>query len=141
MDDIEKARIRLAHWIDHNIDHVRGYDEVAAVLEHAGKIEAADLIRRGVEAVRAANHEFERAVAQLSNGEPGRQAAHEGCVNRHDGHPHEHEHRHCHRHEHEHSHEGEHAHGHEHDHGHHDHGHEHQHEGDHGHHHGHKHEH
>ncbi len=48
MDDIEKSRVRLIHWIEHNLEHVKGYNEVAQILQRDGFHSASEKIRRGV---------------------------------------------------------------------------------------------
>jgi hypothetical protein len=45
MDFIDKARIRLEHWIHHSEDHSQEYVSLAEELEEAGKIESARLLR------------------------------------------------------------------------------------------------
>ena len=99
MDDIEKSRIRLIHWIEHNLEHVKGYNEVAQILQRDGFHSASEKIRRGVSLIEAANEEFETALAGLSA--PGM----EGSVSEPEAaHGHEHEHGHGHSHEHSHKH-------------------------------------
>lgn len=66
MDDIQKCLVRLSHWIDHNGDHLKGYEEVASILDAQGLEEAAGLVRQGIRAVAAANEEFRRAKAVIS---------------------------------------------------------------------------
>ncbi|MGB6066508.1 MAG: hypothetical protein WBG50_17025 [Desulfomonilaceae bacterium] len=66
MDDIQKSRVRLIHWIEHNLEHLKGYNEVAKILERDGFTSASDRIRRGVKLIEAANEEFETALAGLS---------------------------------------------------------------------------
>jgi hypothetical protein len=41
MEFIEKAKIRLEHWIHHSDDHHQEYMSFAKELEEAGKIESA----------------------------------------------------------------------------------------------------
>ena len=45
MDFIEKARMRLEHWITHNDHHHEDYEAFARQLEEAGKKESAQSIR------------------------------------------------------------------------------------------------
>ncbi len=45
MDFVEKAKIRLEHWITHNDHHHEEYDLFAEQLEDAGKVESAKAIR------------------------------------------------------------------------------------------------
>jgi hypothetical protein len=97
MDDVQKSRIRMLHWIEHNIDHVSGYKEVAAVLEKAGYSQAADRIRKGIDSIKEANEHFEAAIIDLPDS-----AEEHGHSHSHDhGHTHSHSHSHKHDHEHE----------------------------------------
>jgi Arc/MetJ-type ribon-helix-helix transcriptional regulator len=89
MDDIEKSRIRLIHWIEHNLEHVKGYNEVAQILQRDGFHSASEKIRRGVSLIEAANEEFETALAGLSA------PAQEVSASEHEAaHGHEHPHKH-----------------------------------------------
>ncbi len=100
MDDVQKSRIRLSHWIDHNEDHLNGYREVAQLLKALGRTAAAVRIDEGVRLTEDANRAFREALAELG-GEEGNEShsAHEH------GHTHSHEHSHHHGHDHSHSHD------------------------------------
>ena len=83
MDDIQKCAIRLKHWIDHNLDHLKGYEEVAETLETQGVTVAAEQIRKGIRLIEDANAAFGSALAELPE-----QAEH---THEHDhGHSHDH---------------------------------------------------
>ncbi|HKI49430.1 MAG TPA: hypothetical protein VKA69_08880 [Desulfobacteria bacterium] len=45
LEFVEKAKIRLEHWITHNDHHHEEYDLFADQLENAGKSESAKAIR------------------------------------------------------------------------------------------------
>ena len=45
MEFIEKAKIRLDHWIHHSEDHHQEYMSFAKELEEAGKIESARYLK------------------------------------------------------------------------------------------------
>lgn len=49
MDFVEKARIRLEHWITHSDHHYEEYAMFAEQLEEAGKNESAKQIREMAE--------------------------------------------------------------------------------------------
>ncbi|MCD6298513.1 MAG: hypothetical protein J7M30_15310 [Deltaproteobacteria bacterium] len=49
MNFIEKAEIRLEHWITHNDHHQEEYEMFVEQLEEAGKKESAEHIRKMVE--------------------------------------------------------------------------------------------
>ena len=93
MNTLEKSRIRLRHWIDHNADHLEGYREVAKVLDTEGAGEAAARIRKGIELMEHADEELEAALKLL----PEHEASH-GTV------PVQHDHTHTDVHDHSHSH-------------------------------------
>lgn len=109
MDDVEKSKIRLSHWISHNLEHLKGYEEVAGLLESQSLTAVAETIRRGVGLVQQANEEFEKALSLL--GGP-LEASSEGSGHSH-GHSHAHDHEHSHEHPHSHGHHGPHGHDHE----------------------------
>jgi hypothetical protein len=61
MDFMEKARVRLEHWISHNDHHREDYEKFVKELEEAGKTESArhmremmDLTVRSTECLRKA---------------------------------------------------------------------------------------
>ncbi|MDQ1239321.1 MAG: hypothetical protein QG577_1507 [Thermodesulfobacteriota bacterium] len=116
MDDVTKSSIRLAHWSDHNLEHLKGYAEVADSLDKAGRVEAARMMREAITLIQQANLLFERTLDSLRTETPTEDSS--------DTRLHTHEHPHKHIHEHPHTHTGEHRHEH-----HHDHIHEHAHEG------------
>ncbi len=49
MDFVEKAKIRLEHWITHNDHHQEEYEMFAEQLQDAGKKESGDNIREMME--------------------------------------------------------------------------------------------
>ena len=51
MDFVEKAKIRLEHWITHNDHHQEEYEMFAEQLEDAGKEKSAQLVREMIKLV------------------------------------------------------------------------------------------
>ena len=49
MEFIEKARIRLEHWIAHNDQHQEEYERFSGQLEREGKAESAGYLREMME--------------------------------------------------------------------------------------------
>ena len=92
MDDVQKGRVRLTHWIDHNLDHLKGYAEVADTFEQHGLHEASAKIRQGMKLIEDANTELAKALTVISalgeNKHDTDHASHTG----HHGHHHSHEH-------------------------------------------------
>ena len=113
MDDVQKGKIRLTHWIDHNLDHLKGYAEVADTLEKHQLTAPAQSIREGIRLIEAANAAFEKALAEIpANPETvgHGHATDSGAATHSHEHAHEHEETHTHDHDHHHGH----THAHEH---------------------------
>lgn len=94
MDDVQKGTVRLTHWIEHNLDHLRGYSEVAQTMEQHGLTAASERIRQGMKLIEDANAEFTRALTVISkhwstNDDP--QKSH-GDSHDHGHHHHDHHH-------------------------------------------------
>jgi hypothetical protein len=121
MDELTKCSIRLTHWLDHNIEHLKGYEEVAARLSENGMTAAAQKVQEAIRLVLQANDLFAKALEDLCKNVPDALQS-QGAVHSHP-HVHKHTHEHTHHHEHPHAHEGldEHPHAHDHDHAAHDH--------------------
>jgi len=49
MDFLEKAKMRLEHWITHSDHHQEEYSMFAEQLEEAGKIESAKYLREMID--------------------------------------------------------------------------------------------
>jgi hypothetical protein len=92
MDDIQKSRIRLKHWIDHNFEHIKGYEEVSQLLDNNNCGAAAEMIRRGARLIEDANTEFENALESLGGEDEKTNRPAAGADS--EGHSHEHSHRH-----------------------------------------------
>lgn len=89
MDDIQKCRIRLTHWIDHNRDHLKGYLEVLEVLEREGLKEPAEMVRRSIDLIEQANEKLDQALTLFRGPESETDESQEDT-----GHKHSHEHSH-----------------------------------------------
>ena len=49
MDFIEKAKIRIEHWIEHSDHHIEDYTSFADQLDQEGKTESAEYIREMID--------------------------------------------------------------------------------------------
>ncbi|RLB08571.1 MAG: hypothetical protein DRG39_08660 [Deltaproteobacteria bacterium] len=65
MDFIEKARIRLEHWISHNTHHIEEYKEFAKELKEAGRLESARHIEDMVDLAEKSNESLKNALKAL----------------------------------------------------------------------------
>ncbi len=65
MEFVEKARIRLEHWITHNDHHLEEYDLFAEQLEDAGKSESAEAIRKMAKLSQESNQCLRDALKSL----------------------------------------------------------------------------
>ncbi len=68
MELIEKARIRLGHWITHNDRHYEEYGMFADQLEGAGKNESAKYVREMMELTAKGTECLRKALKALGGG-------------------------------------------------------------------------
>jgi hypothetical protein len=66
MDFVEKARVRLKHWIGHNEGHQEEYEKFAVQLEEAGKTESALQVREMAALSRKSDECLRKALAALA---------------------------------------------------------------------------
>ena len=65
MDTLEKARVRMQHWIEHNDQHQQEYEAFAQELEQAGKKDAAAEVRALSELTAKGSEHLRQAIAAL----------------------------------------------------------------------------
>jgi hypothetical protein len=65
MNDVEKLRVLLPHWITHNQEHAAEYAGWAEKAAVAGQETAAQMIRDATEAMRGANDMLQSALEEL----------------------------------------------------------------------------
>jgi len=65
MDTLQKARIRMEHWIEHNDQHQEEYEAFARELEQAGKKQAAAEVRAMSELTAKGSQHLRQAIASL----------------------------------------------------------------------------
>ena len=65
MDPIQKAEIRIEHWIRHNEDHEREYETFARDLKAAGKIDCAQHILETARLTAQSSESLRRALKAL----------------------------------------------------------------------------
>ena len=75
MKEIDKLRALLPHWIEHNGEHARSFEEWAERVRATGEGELAAQIAAAAEKMVAANRDLERALEQV--GTPGEATHHE----------------------------------------------------------------
>jgi hypothetical protein len=66
MEFIEKAKIRIEHWINHNVSHSHEYQELARRLDSAGKPESANYIREMSTIITSGNEKLGMALQHLN---------------------------------------------------------------------------
>ena len=67
MDFVERARLRLKHWMDHNEKHREEYAAFAAQLEQAGKRSSALHVRQMAELAAESNACLREALKALES--------------------------------------------------------------------------
>jgi hypothetical protein len=65
VDFVERAQVRLNHWIAHNEDHQEEYEKLAAELDEAGKRASALRIREMVELSKRSSECLRKALTAL----------------------------------------------------------------------------
>ncbi len=65
MEFVEKARVRLNHWLDHNDSHQQEYEKFAAELEEAGRTASALQVREMVTLSKRSGECLRRALQSL----------------------------------------------------------------------------
>ena len=65
MDFVEKARIRVEHWLTHNDHHQEEYEMFAEQLGDAGKKESAEHVREMIELAARCNECLRMALKSL----------------------------------------------------------------------------
>lgn len=72
MDDGEKLRILLPHWIEHNRDHGREFAKWASIARSAGQVETAELLERAAASLREADAALREALSRTGGALHGR---------------------------------------------------------------------
>ncbi len=91
MNELQKSKIRISHWIEHNVEHILGYKEVAQILRNNGNTEGAESILRAVELILKANSEFQKVHDGLPKAD---METDQGHSHHHHNHSHDHVHDH-----------------------------------------------
>ncbi len=65
MDYLEKAKIRMEHWIEHNDQHLEEYAKFAQELAEAGKLEAAKHVQEMVDLTAKSSDCLKKAVKAM----------------------------------------------------------------------------
>ena len=63
--DIEKLRVLISHWLQHNESHGEEYAKWADVARKAGHADTAAYIEQAVSLLAQADREFEKALASV----------------------------------------------------------------------------
>ncbi|MCF8104868.1 MAG: hypothetical protein K9K64_05255 [Desulfohalobiaceae bacterium] len=65
MDFLDKAKIRLEHWIEHNEQHQEEYSKFASELAEAGRLEAAKQVEAMVELTAKSSECLKKALQAI----------------------------------------------------------------------------
>lgn len=65
MESVEKARIRLEHWISHSVHHQEEYEMFMEQLQAEGKFESAEQIRQMIALTKKSTECLRKALAAL----------------------------------------------------------------------------
>lgn len=96
MDNVEKLRVLLQHWIDHNKGHVEEFENWRKLMADENQEKTASHITEAIRQMAMVNAELGKALHQVG----GPNAA--GDKGHQHGHSHSHDHSHTHDHDHKH---------------------------------------
>jgi hypothetical protein len=65
MNDVEKLRHLLPHWLEHNAEHANEFKRWAGRARTAGEQHLADHLEAAFEKMEAANRDLEGAIAHI----------------------------------------------------------------------------
>jgi 2,4-dienoyl-CoA reductase-like NADH-dependent reductase (Old Yellow Enzyme family) len=65
MNDLEKLRVLLPHWVEHNAEHASEFRTWAERAKAAGEDQLAAQIVSAAEKMEAANYDLEQAIAYM----------------------------------------------------------------------------
>jgi hypothetical protein len=88
MDNVEKLRVMLQHWIEHNKGHMEEFEKWHGIMKGECRKSLADSIHKSVELMGSVNAELERALKEAGG------AKHDDDDHHHHGHDHDHHHHH-----------------------------------------------
>ncbi|MCP4338597.1 MAG: hypothetical protein GY799_06825 [Desulfobulbaceae bacterium] len=76
MDNVEKLRVMLQHWIEHNKGHVEEFEKWRKTMTEEGQTSVADHITEAVKTMAAVNAQLGKALHEVggpnkSEGETG----------------------------------------------------------------------
>jgi ferric-dicitrate binding protein FerR (iron transport regulator) len=67
MEFVEKARIKLEHWMTHNDNHRREYEDFARELQQAGQATSADQVREMIDLAAKSSECLRKALRALGS--------------------------------------------------------------------------
>ncbi|GAB6191842.1 hypothetical protein [Desulfocastanea catecholica] len=88
MDNVEKLRVMLQHWIDHNKGHVEEFEKWRKLMADEGQVSLAENITEAVKTMATLNAQLGKALHEI--GGPNSQGHHEHDHGHHHGHSHHH---------------------------------------------------
>ncbi len=65
MNDVDKLRVLLPHWIEHNEEHAAEFVRWAETAQDAGRSEAAELIGLAAQNMAQVNRDLQSALTRL----------------------------------------------------------------------------
>jgi hypothetical protein len=86
MDNVEKLRVMLQHWIEHNKGHVEEFEKWRETMTEEGKSSVADHITEAVKLMATVNAQLGKALHEV--GGPNKSEGEEGHHHHGDHHHH-----------------------------------------------------
>lgn len=90
MDNVEKLRVLLQHWIDHNKGHVEEFETWKKKMAEDGQESLAAHITEAIKTMASVNAELGKALHEVGGPKPASDG--DGHHHHHHGHSHSHKH-------------------------------------------------
>ncbi len=65
MNDLEKLRVLLVHWVEHNLEHAQEFRQWARRAEESGSEEAASKLEAAAQEMKVLNNSLQTALELL----------------------------------------------------------------------------
>ena len=89
MDNVEKLRVMLRHWIEHNKGHVEEFEKWRQTMAEEGHMSLAEQISEAVKTMATVNAQLEKTLHEAGGRKSDEE---EGHHHHHHGHHHDHHH-------------------------------------------------
>ncbi len=77
ISDVDKLRILMPHWIEHNHSHEAEYHKWAAIAREQGQVEVSELISKAISSMKEADKAIEQALQKIGGPSGANEQSHD----------------------------------------------------------------